>query len=91
MKVLNRDQITEVVTRRTVFHYVEYNGKKYSRVLSTKIEVPFMDDNFRVHKPKIEWRVYLKDNVVANIDKNLAKELETHYQALDIRQKNGDL
>jgi hypothetical protein len=91
MKVLNRSQITEVVTRRTVFHYVEYNGKKYSRILNTKVSVPFMDDNFIISKPKIEWRVYLKDNVVANIDKNLAKELETHYQELDIRQKNGDV
>ena len=91
MKILNRSQITEVITRRTVFHSLEYNGKKYSRVLSTKVVVPFMDDNIIVHKPKIEWREYLKNNVVANIDKNLAKELETRYQALSIREKNGDI
>lgn len=91
MKVLKRDQITEVVTRRTVFHSLEYQGQMYSRVLQVKNETPFMDENIIVHKPKLQWREYLKNNVMGDIDKDLAKELEKLYQALSIREKNGDV
>jgi len=91
MKILKRDQITEVVTRRTIFHSLEYQGKKYSRVLTTKVEVPYMDDDFIVKKPKLEWKEYTNNNTVAQIDKSLAKELEKEYQTLSTREKNGDL
>ena len=91
MKVLNRDQITEVVIKRTIFHSLEYKGQKYSRVLTTKTTTPYMDENVEIHKPKLEWRLYTKDNVVEYIDKSLEKELEKEYQALSIREKNGDV
>ena len=91
MKVLNRSQVTEVVTKRTVFHSIKYKGIKYSRVLRTKVEIPYMDDNIIVQKPKIDWREYTDTNTVAPVDKALSKELEEHYQALSIREKNGDV
>ena len=90
MKVLVRDQITEVITTRTVFHSIEYKGKKYSRVLKAKTEVPYMDEHIVIHKPRINWLELTNGNVLSAIDKSLAKELETEYQKLDTREKNGD-
>jgi hypothetical protein len=91
MKVLKRDQVTEVVTRRTVFHSLEYKGERYSRTLNSKTETPFMDENIIVHKPKLKWLIVENGNVLSAISNELAKELENEYQALSIREKNGDI
>ena len=91
MKVLVRDQITEVVTKRIVFHSLEYQGQRYSRTLESKVEIPYMDENVQLHKPKLRWLLVEKGNVLNHISKELAKELEKEYQALSIREKNGDL
>jgi len=91
MKVLKRDQVTEVVTKRTVFHSIKYKGIKYSRVLRTKVEIPYMDDDIIVQKPKIDWREFTDANTVAPVDKALSKELEKEYQTLSTREKNGDV
>ena len=91
MKVLVRDQITEVVTKRIVFHSVEHQGQRYSRTLDSKFETPYTDENVRIHKPKLKWLLVENGNVLTAISRELAKELEAVYQQLDIRQKNGDL
>ena len=91
MKVLVRDQITEVVTKRIVFHSVEHQGLRYSRTLDAKFETPYTDENVRIHKPKLKWLLVENGNVLTAISRELAKELEAVYQQLDIRQKNGDL
>ena len=91
MKVLVRDQITEVVTKRIVFHSLEYQGRNFSRTLETKVEIPYTDENVQLHRPKLKWLERTNGNVLNHISKELAKELETEYQALSIREKNGDL
>ncbi len=92
MKVIKRSQITEVVTKRMVFHEVELNGVKYRRLVKSKIHVPYMDSNVIVSEPKISWAMYLNHNTIQDLTKKEAENLnlESLYQALDIVEKNGN-
>ena len=67
MKVLRRSQVTEIVTKRNVYHTLELDGKKYNRIESINIRQPYMDCN----EPIITNR--RKNNAV-----NYSGEQKTH-------------
>ena len=93
MKILNRDQITEIQTIRLVFHSIEYQGKQYSRTMETKTVLPYTSENIEVHRPKIKWLERTNGNILNAIDKALTKELEALYQELpyhEYYERNGN-
>lgn len=92
MKVLKRSQITEIVTRRLVFHELEVDGVKYSRIVKTKIYIPYLDTNVVISEPKTTWEVYVNENTTQKLKKKEVYDLnlETLFDELSINEKNGN-
>jgi hydrogenase maturation factor len=91
MKVLKRDQITEVVTKRTIFHSLEYKGKKYSRTNKITSTLGSEDDEVVTAPNKPEWLLVDKGCIMKKISNVMALELEARYQTLTDQQKKGHI
>jgi len=90
MKILNRSQVTEVTTRRTVFHSLEHEGEKYSRMLDLKSVVPYMDEKVVTTSGTPKWLKVTANAVLVTIPKSKALELEALYQEQPLQERNGN-
>ncbi len=92
MKVIRRSQITEVKVSRLVFHTLEVNGKRYSRIEEQRTNVPYMGCDAEVDEVKVKWSVYVSKNTIQDLPKKEVQKLglEEMYEGLDINSKNGN-
>jgi GTP:adenosylcobinamide-phosphate guanylyltransferase len=92
MNIIQRRQITEVITKRQVTHTVVLDSIKYSRVMKVNVHVPNMDCNVQVSEPEIKWSVYTGVNILQDLPKRSVTTLalEEMFQALDINDRNGN-
>jgi len=92
MQITQRRQITEVITKRSVYHTIVLDGVKYRRLMTVNVHVPYMDCNVVVSEPEIKWSVYTGDNVLQDLAKRSATSvmLEELFQKLDINDRNGN-
>jgi len=92
MKVLKRSQITEVVTSRNVYHELELNGCRYSRVESFTSRIPYMDFDVKVSKPTVRWSVYVNHNTISVLNQKEIKVLRLNelFAEIDLNSRNGN-
>lgn len=92
MKVKQRSQITEVIVKRNVFHTLEHNGKKYTRMEIMQVDVPYMDCESNVRDNVVKWSVYVSKNTSSELSKKEVKDLrlEVLFEAIGINEKNGN-
>jgi hypothetical protein len=92
MKVINRSQVTKVVTERSVHHTLDLNGKIYTRLEKVKVEIPYMDCNVLTNNSSIEWFEYVKPNVSSKLTTKEIKELdlENLFSQIDLNSRNGN-
>jgi hypothetical protein len=92
MKVLKRSQVTSVVTKRMVFHTIDYVGKKYIRIAEIRVEIPYMDCKVIETPIKVTWQRYINDNTVETLSKKVVSllALEQRFNLLDINELNGN-
>lgn len=95
MEVLQRTQITEVVTIRRVSHTLNSYGNVYTRTQSIMTEMDYMDTDVIVTKEKINWSKHISSNTVERLTKKDVKELglELEFQQMkeiDIDAYNGN-
>jgi len=92
MKVINRSQVTEVISRRNVYHVLELDGIRYSRIESITTRLPYMDCDPLEPTIKVIWKKYVGKRVVENLSKKDAIKLGLieAFNNLDINDRNGN-
>lgn len=93
MKVLKRSQITKIVTKRDVHHTIELDGKKYNRIETINIIVPYMDCGEPIiTNDKIKWSVYIGERTVSYLSAKEVKELKLNklFEDIDLDSRNGN-
>jgi hypothetical protein len=91
MRVIKRQQVTEVVTNRTVYHTVMLGNTTFERIETYKIVLPYMDCEAIINKPIVKWG-RLDGNVITYLNKKTITllALELRFEKLDIDSKNGN-
>jgi len=92
MEVLKRSQITEVITKRLVFHVLELNGVKYGRVEKLSTFIPYMDCDLVEPTIEIHWNRYVGERTSEKLYKKEVKELklEELFFEIDKNSRNGN-
>jgi len=93
MKVLRRSQVTEIITKRNVYHTIELNGKKYNRIESINIRQPYMNcDEPIITNTKIKWSVYVGERTVSYLSAKEVKQLKLNelFEEIDLNARNGN-
>lgn len=92
MKVLKRSQITEVITKRMVYHELLLNGVKYTRIESLTTYIPYMGCDLPEPKLNIKWNKNLGGNIVEYLSNREIKslKLEELFNSIDLNSKNGN-
>lgn len=92
MKVVNRKQVTEVVTKRLVTHNVTMGDTEFVRYESMSIIIPYMDCVPTLNKNSVTW--YRQNgNVLTKLTKKEIEllALEQRFNLLDLDSKNGNI
>ena len=91
MEVLQRRQITEVVTKRTISHTLEVDGKVYTRSETTGVSLDHMGEEPRITPTKVNWLVYTASRTVDHLSKKDVKvlDLEAMFQAIKENDRNA--
>lgn len=92
MKVIKRQQVTQIVTSRQVSHTLKVGDKTYTRYEMVVITMPYMDCTPIVGVPKIKWTVKVSENTSQDLSAKEVKQLQLNEQfsKLDIDSKNGN-
>lgn len=92
MKVVKRQQVTEVVTTRQVSHTLQLGNNTYTRHETIKIVMPYMDCNINTGISIIKWCIMVKENVSRDLSKKEVKEfmLEEYFSKIALNEKNGN-
>jgi hypothetical protein len=92
MKVIKRQQVTEVVTNRQVSHSLALGNSIFNRHETIKVTVPYMDCEVIVGTPIVKWSIEIGNNTVRYLSKkelNILR-LEDWFNQLDINDRNGN-
>lgn len=92
MKVIKRQQVTEVVTNRQVSHTLQLGNTIYHRYETIKTIMPYMDCEIIVGTPVVKWSVTVGDRVSRDLSKKEVKDLMLEYtfEQIDVNNKNGN-
>ena len=90
MKILERSQITKVITRRAIYHTMEHDGKIYNRIEKMNITIPNMNGEV-VENYEVIWSVYTASRTVQYLSKKEVKSLglEIMFKEQPIEHLNG--
>lgn len=89
MIVLNRTQITEVVTKRQISHILEIDGVEYDRHENIMISMNYMGIEPVERDVKIKWSIKVGDRTHKSLPKKEWKILEAKYQDLMDTDRNA--
>ena len=90
MNVSKRRKITKMITYRTVTHNLIHEGTKYLRTLKIQTEMPYMNMDISINKPKLTWAKYLEGKTIKYLKSSEYTPLEKLFNELDINEKNGN-
>ena len=90
MEITKREQITQTITERLIFHTINLAGVKYSRVETFKVVIPFVGEDIQEAKTSINWKRYIGKNTLTVLSKKEAKDLnlEGMFQKLSMKEKH---
>lgn len=93
MKILNREQVTEVEIKRQITHYVKHDGNIYKRTSTKRIYLPYMGNRVVEDKSNINWSIYVRENVTRPLSKKEVKELDIEeiFMSQAVKEINGDV
>lgn len=92
MNILNQSQITEIVTKRSIYHTLEHGGKLYERIETFSSYVPYKGCDV-VTTSKVKWKVYVEIRTIKELKKKEVKELGLNelFDNQPIQHINGNI
>lgn len=90
MKVLNRTQVTQIITKRQVTHELMLGQTNFNRTETIIITMPYMDMGVTT-KSDVRW-CRRNENLLTPLTKKevILLALEQRFQLLDNKNKNGN-